>query len=562
MEVFALLRLIGCLGLLMYGMKLMSEGLQKMAGNRLRHILDTLTTNRFTSMLTGALITGIVLSSTSTSVMTIGFVHAGMLSFVQGLSVIMGASFGNTLIAWVMAAEFNYSLSGYIFPLFILAICLIYSRDHRSKGESLFGLCFIFLGLGMLYYFADEMRLAENEQLKDILRLWGDRYGTYFVYLLTGAFLTMLVQSSGALMAVSMISCSTGILSVYAGVALVMGENIGRAVITCRSASSAGLQARRMALAQLIFNLFGVIWAFWAFPWFVDAVSPLFDYDSHPTAPGYSDLAYVLAAFHTCFNLCNVAVFIWLVKPIERLSERLILPEPDGEDEEARLRYITGGLLTTPELSVLEAQKEITNYVDTVCKMFTSVRFLLTASSPHEFKRLYERIERYEQVSDEMEVEIAHYLNEVSDDRLSSDTKNRIRSMLREVSEIESIGDSCYHLARTIGRKYKGNAPFTSKQQEHLHQMFQLAEQALEEMKHLIGSKNIPAEAHSSFYIEQEINNFRKQLRVLNIMDVNRHEYSFHAGTVYMDLINECEKLGDYVINVVEARLDARPKEN
>ncbi|MCM1108414.1 MAG: Na/Pi cotransporter family protein [Clostridium sp.] len=562
MEVLLLFKFIGCLGLLMYGMKLTSEALQKMAGSQLRHILDALTTNRFTSMLTGALVSGIVLSSTSTSVMSISFIHAGMLSFVQGLSVIMGASVGNTLIAWIMAAEFNFSLSDYIYPLFIPALCLIYSRNHRSQGEALFGMCFIFLWLGALYHTAGEMHLDRMECFGGWCTSEGNQFGFYLICLLVGAALTMLIRSSGALMAASMVFCSVGVLSVYAGVALVMGENIGRAVITARAAVHAGLQARRTALAQFIFNLFGVVWAFGLFPYFVDVMIPLFDYDPQPGAPGHVNLAYVLAAFHTCFNLCNVAIFIGLVKPLERLSERFIPKDAEGEDEDGELRYITCGLLTTPELSVLEAQKEITNYADTVCRMFTTVRYLLNTERSMEFKQLYERVQRYEQVTDEMEVEIVHYLNEVSDDRLSSDTKTQIRSMLREVSEIESIGDSCYHLARTIGRKYQGKAFFTAKQKEHLHQMFQLVEQALEEMKRVIGSRNIPSAAPASFYIEQEINNFRKQLRMLNFMDVNHREYSYQMGTLYMELINECEKLGDYVINVVEARLDARPKDN
>jgi len=559
MTVLAFLKLMGCLGLLMYGMKLLGEGLQKMAGNQLRNVLDTLTTNRFTSLLTGALIALIIQSSTATSVMTIGFVHAGLFTFVQALSVIMGASVGNTFIAWLMAAEFNFSLSNYVYPLLAVAICLIYSRNHRSAGESLFGICFLFLGLGWLYIFAADTDPAINERLARFFAAAGNGYGSHLLFLLAGGLLTMLVRSSAALMATSMILCSTGVLSIYSGVALVMGENIGRALLTWQAAASAGLPARRTALAQLIFNLSGVAWAFWVFPLFVDEICNRVDYDPQPSSPAHNNLAYVLAAFHTCFSICNVLVFIGLIKPLKRLSHRLITPSEEGNEEEYELKYISCGLLTTPELSVLEARKEINNYVALTCRMFTQVQILCTVSNDNEFNKLFTRIEKYESVSDDMEVEIANYLNEVSDDRLSSDTKNQIRCMLREISEIESIGDSCYNIARTLERKFRNKEPFTGRQMEHLHQMFQLTDQALEEMKRLLSGKHIPKEAGTSFYIEQEINNFRKQLRSLNIIDINNHEYTYHVGAMYMDIINECEKLGDYIINVVEARLDAHP---
>lgn len=556
MTVLAFLKLLGCLSLLMYGMKLLSEGLQKMAGNRLRHVLDTLTTNRLSALLSGALVALIIQSSTATSVMTIGFVHAGMFSFAQALSVIMGASVGNTFIAWLMAAEFNFSLSDYVYPLLLIAICLIYSREKRSAGESLFGLCFTFLGLGGLYAFAAEIDPIVIEQTSLFFSAMGEGYGAFAVFLFIGALITILVQSSAALMATSMILCSTGILSIYCGVALVMGENIGRAILTLNAASSAGLAAKRTAMAQLVFNVFGVTWAFWLFPIFVNEICQLVHYEAHPTAPGHNNLAYVLAAFHTCFNICNVVLFVWFIKPLEQLLNRVVKPTEKTEEEDDELKYITCGLLTTPELSILEAKKEIINYATLTNRMFSQVRLLSSVNKLNEFNQLFTRIERGETVSDDMEGEIANYLNEVSDDRLSSATKNRIRCMLREVSEIESIGDSCYNIARTVARKIQSNERFTEKQTTHLHQMFQLTEHALQEMTKLLSAKNTPKEAAKSFYIEQEINNFRKQLRSLNIIDINNHEYTYQVGAMYMDIVNECEKLGDYVINVVEARLE------
>ena len=561
MAVLAFLKLLGCLGLLMYGMKLMSEGLQKMAGSQLRHILDTLTSNRFTSLLTGAVITAIVLSSTATSVMTVSFVHAGMLSLIQGISVIMGSSFGNTLIAWIMAAEFNYSISNYIYPFFILAIWFTYSRSYRSWGESLFGMCFMFLGLGLLYRFAGEMNLPGNPDLVRFFAYADNSTTAYLICLVIGALLTMLVQSSAALMATSMILCSTGVLSIYAGVAFVMGENIGRAVTTYRAAASASPPARRLGVAQLLFNFFGVAWAFCLMPFFVDTICLWVGYDPLPTAPKHTNLAYVLAAFHTCFNLCNVLFFIWLVKPLERLLCDLIQPNKKEEEEDFELRYISCGILTTAELSVLEAKKEIDNYSKMTFKMFSQVRFLATITQDAEFNQLFTQIEKHESMSDKMEVEIADYLNQLSNDRLSSDTKNEIRCMLREISEIESIGDSCLNIAHTLNRKYHQKGYFTKKQMEHMHQMYQLTEQALVEMNRLLTGKHVSKEAHASYYIENEINNFRKQLRSLNIIDVNNHEYSYQIGTMYMDIINECEKLADYILNVVEAHTSTYAKE-
>ena len=561
MTILIFLKFLGSLGLLIYGMKLLGESLQKMAGNQLRHIMDTLTTNRFTSFLTGAIITAIIQSSSATSVMTIGFVHAGILTFIQGLSMIMGASVGNTFVAWIMAAEFNYAISYYIFPLFFVALWLVKLRDYRSLGESIFGLCFMFLGLRLLYEFTDDLQLTSSPVLSAIFGSLSDNYGSYLILLLCGGVFTLCFQSSAALMAASMILCSTGIISIYSGIALVLGENIGRGLITYYAASSANLTARRTAMAQLIFNLFGVLWVFWIFPYFIETVCNTMGYQTTGRLEEHA-LTYVLAAFHTCFNLCNVALFIWFIKPIERLVNNIV-PKNDEENEDTNeLRYITGGLLATPELSVLEAQKEINGFAEMTCRMFTQVRYLITINNTVEFRQIYMKIRKLEDASDALEEEIADYLVEVSDDLLSSDTKNQIRCMLREVSELESIADSCYILSHIISTKYHGKQLFTSKQLDHLHQLFQLTDQALQEMKRILSMRRPPAEARTANYICQEIKKFRKQLRNLNAIDVNNHEYSYHIGTMYLDIINECEKLSEYIINTIEARIESNTKED
>ena len=559
--ILAFLKLLGCLGLLLYGMKLLGESLQKMAGNQLRRILDTLTTNRFTSLVSGALITAVIQSSSATSVMTIGFVHAGMLTFVQGLSIIMGASIGNTLIAWLMAAEFNFAISYYIFVFFCVAIWLVNTRRFRSQGESLFGLCFMFLGLRLLCEFAETMELGQNASLVSFFNTFNEGYISYLILLFIGAVLILLIQSSAALMATSMILCSTGLLSIPSGIALVLGENLGRAIITCKSAFSANITARRVAVAQLIFNLSGIAWVFAIFPFMDNYLSQAFPLATTQNTPDRNLAAYILAAFHTSFNLINVALFIWLVKPLERITTTLVSQNKNDEDE-GELRYITGGLLATPELSVLEAQKEINNFADLTHRMFTQVRYLLSVNQNQEFQEFYLKIKKLESSSDELEEEIAGYLSEVGNDLLSSETKNQIRCMLREVSELESIADSCYIISRIIGHKYHGKEQFTSKQQNHLHQLFLLTEQALEEMKRISSMRRPLAEGRTIFFINQEIKNFKKQLRNQNAADINNHEYSYHLGTLYLDIINECEKIGEYIQNIIEAKIESTGHSN
>jgi phosphate:Na+ symporter len=546
----------------MYGMKVMSEALQKMAGSQLRHVLGAMTTNRFTGLLTGTFVTASIQSSTATTVMTVSFVNAGLLTLAQAISVIMGANIGTTLTAWIMSAGFNYSVNDLVYPVLVVGIILIYSKKHKSLGEFIFGISFMFLGLGTLRENAAQMDLGHNAQVLGFFEStshWG--YGTYFLFLLIGGILTMCVQSSAAVMAITMVLCSTGALSIYPGIALVMGENIGTTVTSNVAALTANTQARRAALAHMIFNIFGVIWVLCIFPYFTDFVCSLVGYDPHSKTADPSILSYVLAAFHTSFNVCNVLILIWFIHPLERLVTRLIPNRKSKDSDDFSLQFISGGILSTAELSVLEAQKEINNFAERIQRMFGMVRSLLDEKDDTKFLKTFTRVEKYENISDNMELEIGNYLNEVSDGRLSSETKLKIRAMLREISEIESIGDSCYNLARTLNRHHIAKETFSTTQSEHLHQMLELTDQALTQMNHLLVGRRAQLDANVSFNIENEINNYRKQLRSQNILDVDSHEYSYQEGTVYMDLVNECEKLGDYVVNVVEARMDVKQKD-
>ena len=578
MSIWIIFKLLGSLALLMFGMKSMSEALQKMAGPQLRHVLGAMTTNRFTGMLTGMLVTASVQSSTATTVMTVSFVNAGLLTLAQAISVIMGANIGTTLTAWIMSAGMSFDITSAVYPAFFLGIILIYQKRYRYIGDFLFGLSFLLMGLGTLRITGTEMHLGENQALLDFFASFDpDSFLTTLIFLFLGGVMTFCVQSSAAVMAITMILCSSGALPVYQGIALVMGENIGTTVTSNLAALSANTQARRAALAHMFFNVFGVVWILFVFRPFIDAVCGMVGYDvdmvkgtvkTSVFLANAAKLSFVLAAFHTCFNVANTLILIWFIPQIERFVCWVIKPKKVDEEEDFRLHFITAGFMKTPELSVLEAQKEIQSFSERMQRMFNMVRELLTLSSSSsnkkdnrdsDFNKLYSRIEKYEGISDNMELEIANYLNSVSDAHLSDDSKAKIRAMLREISELESIGDACFNMARTISRKYNGKQDhFNEKQYDHIHQMMELTDQSLSQMNRLMMGRKESFDVNRTFNIEHEINNFRDQLKSQNINDVNNHQYTYAVGTIYMDLINECEKLGDYVVNVVEARMGLR----
>jgi phosphate:Na+ symporter len=478
-----------------------------------------------------------------------------------------------------MSAGFSFNITDFVYPAFFIAIILIYYKQRRFIGDFLFGIAFMFLGLGTLRQTGIDMNLGENQAVLDFFASFDpDSFLTTIIFLFLGGVLTFCVQSSAAVMAITMILCSSGVLPIYQGIALVMGENIGTTVTSNLAAMSANTQARRAALAHMFFNVFGVIWILFIFRPFVDMVCGFVGYDVDMTkeAAGVTafmanaaKLSFVLAAFHTCFNVVNTFILIWFIPQIERFVCWVIKPKKVDEEEDFRLHFITAGFMKTPELSVLEAQKEIQAFSERMQRMYGMVRELLELSSSAtaknnsaqvgDFNKLYTRIEKYEGISDNMELEIAKYLDQVGDAHLSDDTKAKIRAMLREISELESIGDANYNIARTIARKYQGKQDhFSEKQYEHIHQMMELTNEALTQMNRLMAGRKENFDVNRTFNIENEINNYRNQLKFQNINDVNNHEYTYAVGTIYMDIVNECEKLGDYVVNVVEARMGRR----
>ena len=513
--VLQIITLIGSVAMLMYGLKVMSEGLQKMAGSKLSNILGTMTTNRFSGVLTGAFITAAVQSSTATTVMTVSFVSAGILSLAQAISVIMGANIGTTFTAWIMVlGGGSFDLRLVVYTAIVLAVALIYTKKNANLGDFLMGLSLLLLGLTTLKINATEMHLDQMEPVRNFFTAtssWG--YGSYFLYLLVGGILTFAVQSSAAIMAITMTLCSTHVLPIDMGISLVLGENIGTTITSNIVALSASVQARRAAMAHLVFNLFGVIWVLCIFRWFVGTVCRVWGVDFVPGVPSDvspDKLNAILATFHTSFNVLNTCI--------------------------------------------LQAWKEVHLFGVRAQRMIGMVHDLFYEQDNTQFTKIFSRIEKYEGICDRMEYEIAQYLNQVADGRLSDQSKHEVHKMLRIVSELESVGDANYNLSRYIRHKHDSNIRFTETQEKNVEQMMYLLTAAQAKMVDALEHVNITKdEFFEMTNMENEINNFRDELKNQNMLSVTEKEYDYSVGVNYMDIILELEKMGDYIINVEEA---------
>ena len=503
------LKLMGALALLIYGMKVMSEALQKMTGPQLRHVLGAMTTNRFTGIITGMLLTVAVQSSAATTVMTVSFVNAGLLTLAQAISVIMGANIGTTLSAWIMSAGFSFNISSVVWPVFLLAIILIHIKSRRLLGDFLFGAAFLFFALGTLSVTGKELDLAHNPAVVGFFSSFdSSSYLTILLFLLIGTILTIIAQSSAAIMAITMVLCTSGVMTIYQGIALVMGENIGTTLTANLAALTGNTQARRAALAHLVFNVFGVTWVLCMFFPFVDFACSLVGLDAKTASQSPVKLSFALAAFHSAFNVSNTIILVWFIPQIERLCCWIIKGKAKPEEEEFRLQYIQSGIMRTPEISVLQAQKEITVFTERMQAMLG------------------------------MEV--------------------KIRNMMREIGEVESIGDSCFNLARTLKRRRTQSEGFGDDLQQHLEQMLDLCDNAMSQMTRIMEGPKEDFSISDSYAIEADIDRMCQELLDRNLVDVNEHIYDYGLGTIYVALIKECEKLGDYIINVVEARYNIK----
>lgn len=553
-----ILTLFGSVAMLMYGMKVMSEGLQKMAGSKLSNVLGTMTTNRFSGVLTGAFITASIQSSTATTVMTVSFVSAGILTLRQAISVIMGANIGTTFTAWIMVlGGGSLDMRFIVYFAIVLAVILIYTKRKANMGEFIIGLALMLLGLTTLKINANEMHLDEMRPVVNFFASTSSYgYGSYFLYLVVGGMLTFAVQSSAAIMAITMTLCSSHILPIDMGIALVMGENIGTTITSNVVALSASSQARRAAMAHLVFNVFGVIWVLCIFRWFVGTICRLWHVDFTPGQVqdiNPDQLNAILATFHTAFNVCNTCILIGFVPQLEKLVCRII---PNKiKEEEGQLKFITGGLMSTSEFSILQAWKEIHVMADRVARMIGMLRTLYATKDDSEFASTFSRVEKYEGISDRMEVEIAGYLNKVADGRLSEQSKHEVHKMLRIVSELESVGDANYNIARYIKFRHEGKYKFTEYQNNNVAHMFALLDTALQNMVVVLENVNYISDNDfmAACNMEHEINNYRDLLKAQNTVNITEHKYEYLMGVNYMDIINECEKMGDYIINVNEA---------
>ncbi len=589
--------LIGSLGLFLYGMKIMSEGLQKVAGNKLRTILAAMTKNRFAGVLTGIFITALIQSSSATTVMVVSFVNAGLLNLLQSITVIMGANIGTTITAWIISLfGFKVSIAVFSVPLIAISIPFIFSAKSKRKsiGEFILGFAFLFMGLDMLKNAVPDLK-ANPEMLAFLTQYTDLGFGSVIIFLVIGTILTIVVQSSSATMAITLIMVSKGWISYELGAAMVLGENIGTTITANIAAIPANVSAKRAALAHTTFNIFGVVWMLFLFYPFINMITYLvsnfgpgdptqlgpFTASLDATTLGLIDsdaqlspeqttlksqflnyqiaTAFGLSLFHTMFNLINTFIMIWFVKIITKIV--IFAIKPKESDEEFQLKYISTGMLSTSELSLLQAWKEMKVYADRTERMFQQVRDLYYEENETEFTKKFSRIQKYENISDRMEVEIAQYLTKLADGRLSDESKHQLQVMLRVVSEIESVGDGCYNLARTILRKRENKANYTKEMNANIELMLNLVEGALHQMIDSMENNDVSSvELNKSENIENEINNFRNQLKLQNILDVKAKLYDYQDSITYMDIIVECEKTGDYIINIVQALNEASEK--
>ncbi len=550
--------LLGALGLFLYGMKIMSEGLEKFAGDRLRNILAAMTKNRVMGVFTGITVTALIQSSSATTVMVISFVNAGLMTLTQAIGVIMGANIGTTITAWIISAiGFKVDIAAFALPLLAIGIPLIFSGNSKRKsvGEFIFGFSFLFMGLSFLQQSAEDIQMGKAVALM-LSEVADGGFFTIILFVFVGALVTMLVQASAATMAVTLMLFDMHIpgFGLEQAAALAMGQNIGTTITAFIASLTGNTQARRAALVHTLFNVFGVVLVLFFFYPFCDGISW---FVANVFGTPDNDL-FKLSAFHTAFNIFNTLILIWFVKQIEQLVCK-ILPQKEKK-EEPRLRFIAGGLLSTAELSIIQARNEVAVMAERCYRMLGMVRKAIDSKKDSEFDDYFKRVEHYEQITDNMESEIADYLRKVSEGRLSADSKKQITQMLREVDELESIGDSMYNLVRTLSRQRKNeNVSFTDEQRAHMEEMLKFTDETLDNMhKILLEANSMPVDLNNTYKLEQRLNDFRSKCKDENLEAVNSGAYDYRLGTFYNDFIGECERIGDYVVNVVQAEDKAR----
>lgn len=566
------LTLLGAVGLFLYGMTLMSEGLQKAAGNGLRNILGAMTRNRFTGAITGFSITALIQSSSASTVMVVSFVSAGLMTLAQSVAVIMGANVGTTATTWIITLfGFKVDIAAFAFPLIAFSLPLLFSSKSRRKsiGEVILGFAVLFIGLNMIEDSVPDLK--SSPEIFGFLQHYADMgFGSVLLFMLIGIIVTMVIQSSSAAIAIVLIMCTKGWITFDLACSLILGSNIGTTITPIIASLGANLAAKRAALCHLMFNLLGTIWAlalFYPFTnltvWVTEACGQgdpcaLYSYtgnDAATIAQMSVSASFGLSIFHTIFNAINLSIMIWLTELYVKIVER-IMPSKHKGDEEFQLTYISSGRVAASELNIAQAEKEISVYAERVQRMVDMAKELVhTKEKSEDFTKLFSRLEKYEDISDRMEIEIANYLNRCAEGRLSSESKHRIASLLRIVSEIESIADSCFSVAKALMRKQQSDVKFTEIVYKNIDAMFVYVEEAMKNMLVVLADLENAREADIilSYNKEREINNMRNQLRNGNIENINNKVYEYQAGIYYMDIVGDLEKTGDYIVNVVDA---------
>lgn len=548
------LNLIGSLGVFLFGMKLMSEALQKVAGDRMRQILAAMTSNRVKGVITGVLITSIIQSSSATTVMVVSFVNAGLLNLVESISVIMGANVGTTVTAWLISIlGFKVSMADVSLPLIGLSLPLLFSskRSRKSWGELIIGFGLLFIGLEFLKNAMPN--LDENPEILNFLQNYTDMgYGSYLLFMLIGTILTILIQSSSATMALTLVMCANGWISFDIAAAMVLGENIGTTITANLAAMVANTTAKRAAFAHFLFNVFGVIWVLTIFPFFLKWIEHLSiflgigDPDSNISA-----IPMALSLFHTIFNVTNVLVLIWFVKILAKIVTKII-PSKEKADDTFKLKHIKIGLLSTPDASLYQAQQEIAAYGRSTRDMFNKVVGAFDMSHK-DFQKEYNELTRMEDESDKVEVEIADYLTQVSESKLSTENSQRIRAMFKIVSDIESLADSSLNLAKAINRRHEQNITFPEELNEKMQYMFTLIDDSLAVMCDNLLKDYKTVNTKKAYEVENAINDYRTVLKQEHLVAIEEKKYDYPTGILYSDMFSEGEKVGDYAINVTQA---------
>lgn len=592
------LGLLGAVGLFLYGMKVMSEGLQKAAGDRLRNILSAMTRNRFTGLLTGCAITALIQSSSASTVMVVSFVNAGLMTLAQSMAVIFGANVGTTFTAWIIALfGFKVDISVVVLPLIGLAVVMLFMSKSKIKsmGEFLIGFALLFMGLNMISDYVPD--LQSNPEMFEALKGYADMgIVSVIIFMLVGMIVTAIIQSSAATFAIVLIMCSKGWIPFDLACAVVLGSNIGTCITPLLASMGANVAAKRTAMSHLLFNFLGMLWCMCIFvpfasfnAWLTQKIgqgdpNALYGFvndlaQSNPELYGHlfdgslpaghdtvrligqmqMSVSFGLSLFHTVFNIVNVCVMIWLTNVYVKVVEWLV-PAKKHDDEEFTLKFISRGLLNASELNIAQAEKEMSVYAERVSRMIGMAHDLIhTKERSEDFNRLYSRLEKYEDISDRMELEIARYLNRCAEGRLSNEGKHRIAAMLGIVGEIESIADCCMGVGKILNRKIESNAQFTPEIYEKIDTMYRYLDQAmnmmLDELRDLENVTERPL--IDSYNKEREINNLRNSYRTANIENINAGKYEYQAGIYFMDIISDLERTGDYIINVVDTIKDS-----